>query len=134
MHSTFFFFLPIKYETKYMYYIQNVHVSLFYMQYNFHTYHHKACSFQLIKNKIPCFISPPCLACQTYCDTGHPLTPIAERVPVELSLPFFTTKVCRGWDSNSQPSACESNALTDCVTDLPRNILQPRIEKQHLIK
>ena len=28
------------------------------------------------------------------------LTPIAERLTVELSLPVFTTLVCRGWDSN----------------------------------
>ena len=33
-------------------------------------------------------------------------TPIAERLAVELSLPVFTTYVCRGWDSNNQPSAC----------------------------
>ena len=25
---------------------------------------------------------------------------------------FFRTKVCRGWDSNTQPSACGPNALT----------------------
>ena len=41
------------------------------------------------------------LTCHTYCDTGHPftghlrgpvtLTPIAERLAVELSLPVFTT-------------------------------------------
>ena len=37
--------------------------------------------------------------------------PIAERLAVELSLPDFTTYVCRGWDSNTQPSACEANAL-----------------------
>ena len=30
------------------------------------------------------------------------LTPIAERLAVELSLPVFTTQVCRGWDSNTQ--------------------------------
>ena len=29
------------------------------------------------------------------------LTPIAERLAVELSLPVFTTSVCRGWDSNT---------------------------------
>ena len=38
---------------------------------------------------------------------GH----IAERLAVELSLPVFTTKVCRGWDSNIQLSACEANVL-----------------------
>ena len=40
------------------------------------------------------------------------LTPNAERLAVELSLPVFTSWVCRGWDSNTQPSACEANALT----------------------
>ena len=44
------------------------------------------------------------------------LTPIAERIAVELSLPVFTTKVCRGWDSNTQLSACMVNALTHCAT------------------
>ena len=44
------------------------------------------------------------------------LTPIAERFEVELSLPFFTDYVCRGWDSNTQPFACEAIALTDCAT------------------
>ena len=44
------------------------------------------------------------------------LTPIAERLAVEQSLPIFTTKVCRGWDSNTQPSAFEANALAHCAT------------------
>ena len=62
----------------------------------------------------------------TFCDTGHtfiihfrgPVTliPIAERFTVELSLPVLTTLVCRGWDSNNQPSACGANALTHCAT------------------
>ena len=39
------------------------------------------------------------------------LTPVAERLAVELSLPVLTSKVCRRWDSNIQPSACETNAL-----------------------
>ena len=43
------------------------------------------------------------------------LTPIAERLAAELSLSVFTTKVCRGYDSNTQPSACSTNALTHCV-------------------
>ena len=34
------------------------------------------------------------------------LTPIAERLAVELSQPVFTTKVCRGLDSKTQPSTC----------------------------
>ena len=41
------------------------------------------------------------------------LTPIAERLTVELSLPAFTTWVFLDWDSNTLPS---SNALTHCVT------------------
>ena len=43
------------------------------------------------------------------------LTPIAERLTVELSLPVFITSVCRDWDSNTQPSACGSNALNHCT-------------------
>ena len=42
------------------------------------------------------------------------LTPVAERLVVELSLPAFTTYVCRGCDSNIQPSACRANARTHC--------------------
>ena len=44
------------------------------------------------------------------------LTPNAERLAVELSLPLLTTSVCRAWDSNTQPSAYGPNALTDCAT------------------
>ena len=39
------------------------------------------------------------------------LTPIAESWAVELLPSIFTTKVCRGWDSNIQSSACRTNAL-----------------------
>ena len=42
------------------------------------------------------------------------LTPIAGRLAVELSLPIFTTKICRGWDSNTT-CACGANALTHCA-------------------
>ena len=45
------------------------------------------------------------------------LTPIAERLAVELSLFVFTTYCYRGWDSNTQPSACGANAITDSATD-----------------
>ena len=31
-----------------------------------------------------------------------PLTPVANRLAVELSLPVFTTSVCRGWNSDTQ--------------------------------
>ena len=48
---------------------------------------------------------------------GHvTLTPMAERLAVELSPPVFTTLVCRGWDLHTQPSACEDYALTHCAT------------------
>ena len=39
------------------------------------------------------------------------VTPIPGHLTVKLSLPVLTTYVCRGWDSNTQSSACETNAL-----------------------
>ena len=33
-----------------------------------------------------------------------------------MSLPVLATYVCRGWDSNTEPSACKANALTNCAT------------------
>ena len=52
---------------------------------------------------------------------GHLLGPVTlTPFAVELLLPLFSTKVCRGWDSNTQPSACEANALTNCVTEVFR--------------
>ena len=44
------------------------------------------------------------------------LVAINERLALELSIPVFTTYVCRGWDSNTQHSACEANVLTHCAT------------------
>ena len=29
---------------------------------------------------------------------------------------LFYDLVCSGWNTNTQPSACEANALTDCIT------------------
>ena len=83
------------------------------------------------------------LACHTYCDIGHPFIMVisedlwqshllpsvwqqichylfllptsVEWLAVDLSLPVFTTYVCRGWDSNTQLSACGANALTHCA-------------------
>ena len=46
------------------------------------------------------------------------LTPNAQRLAVELSLPVLKTWICRGWNSNTQPSACGSNAQT--TTPPPR--------------
>ena len=51
------------------------------------------------------------------------LAPISERLAVELSLSVFTTKVCHGWDSNTQHSACEANALTHCAPNAARTDL-----------
>lgn len=39
------------------------------------------------------------------------LSPVAEQLAVERSLPVLTTEECRGCDSNSQSSVCEVNAL-----------------------
>ena len=52
---------------------------------------------------------------------GHLLGPVTlTPIAVELLLPLFSTKVCRGWDSNTQPSACKANALRNCVTEVFR--------------
>ena len=44
------------------------------------------------------------------------LKPITVRLGVELSLSVFTTKVCRGMDSSTQPSACGAIFLNNCAT------------------
>ena len=44
------------------------------------------------------------------------LTPIAECLAVELSLPVFKSKVSRGLDSKTKLSACEAKTLTHCAT------------------
>ena len=44
------------------------------------------------------------------------ITPNAKHLAVEQSLPVLTTWVCRGWDSNTQHSACGANALTQHAT------------------
>ena len=70
-------------------------------------------STQVIERKD--FFSVPHLLCHgASVYNGHfrepvTLTPIAEHLAVELSLPVFTTKVCCGLDSNIQPSACVIN-------------------------
>ena len=74
------------------------------------------------------------LTCHTYCYTGHPFIMvisensrhrlIAERLAVELSLPILTTKVCRGLNSNTQPSAIGTNTLTHCATAAVHNALR----------
>ena len=44
------------------------------------------------------------------------LTPIAELLAVAPALPVYTALVCRGWDSNTQPSVFGAIALTQCAT------------------
>ena len=44
------------------------------------------------------------------------LTPYAKRKAVGLSLPVLMTEIGRGWDSNTQFSACGANARTHCAT------------------
>ena len=39
------------------------------------------------------------------------LTPITENLAVELSLPILKAYVCRGWDSNTQPSTCGAGKI-----------------------
>ena len=66
------------------------------------------------------------LACHTYCDTGirlywsFPRTRDTHTYCRSISngavTTVFTTTVCRGWVSNTQPSACGPNALTRCAT------------------
>ena len=50
------------------------------------------------------------------------ITPVAESLTVELSLPVLTTKVSRGWDSNTRPTACRANSLTDGVAVASYNV------------
>ena len=51
------------------------------------------------------------------------LARVAKRLAVELSLPVSTTLVCRGYDSNIEPSTCYANALTDCSTASTEHII-----------
>ena len=56
------------------------------------------------------FSAPHLLWHVTYFYKGYPwgpvtLTPVAECLTVELSLPVLTTKVSRGWDSNTRSTA-----------------------------
>ena len=67
------------------------------------------------------------LTCHTHCDTGHLFimvisknrdnhTCCREFSSEAVSAWFFlSTYVCRGWNSNTQPSVCEATALTDCA-------------------
>ena len=69
------------------------------------------------------------LACHTYCDTGHPFIMVISEGPWHHTCcrtfgsgavtTCLTTYICRGWDSNIQPSAWEVNALSHCATAAP---------------
>ena len=71
-------------------------------------------------------------------------TPVAERSLEGLSLPIFSTYACRGEDSNTQPSTCEVNALTDYATSVglilfslspekhPENLYKINKSQQHV--
>ena len=64
------------------------------------------------------------LACHTYCDTGHLIIMVKSEDPSQSRLmPSIWHWIChylvyrlRGWDSNTQPSACGANSLTHCAT------------------
>ena len=72
------------------------------------------------------------------------LTPVAERLALELSLPVFTTWVSRVFNSNMQSSACGVDALTDVpppqhcsvvaynVTYFSHKIIEKQVEKNHV--
>ena len=65
------------------------------------------------------------LTCHSYCDTDLPfydghlrgpvtLTPVAERLAKELSLPVFTTQVCR--DRRSNPDFPHASSKLNTLT------------------
>ena len=83
----------------------------------------------MISEKVGFFSVTHLLWHETSVYNGHlrgpvTLTPIAKCLVMKMSLPVFTTKVCRGWNSNTSPSA---NALTDCVTAAASTVLRARI-------
>ena len=51
------------------------------------------------------------------------LTPIAEHLAKELSLPVITNLVCCSWDLNTKPSAWRVNAVSDCTIAYNRTFI-----------
>ena len=51
-----------------------------------------------------------------------------ERLEVVLSLPISTTYVCRGWNVNTQPSACGANPLRHRRSYLSVSIVYKQIK------
>ena len=83
------------------------------------------------------------LACHTDCDLGHPFIMIISEDPLHVhplsivwqwSCHYLFSRfrsVCRGWDSNTQPSACRANALTHCATAAAVLILNVSMKVQN---
>ena len=61
-------------------------------------------------------------------------TPFPERLALEMSLPVFTTLVCRGWDSNTQPSTCKSNVLSLCANTAVKYQCTCKIKNYEAVK
>ena len=83
------------------------------------------------------------LVCHTCCDTGHPFIMVISEdlwhshllhVAVELSVHLFTTKVCRGCNSNTQPFASGENAQAHCATAAVCSIISSRLIKCNWLK
>ena len=90
---------------------------------------------EIAKTEVPCrgynfllgitISTEPVPKWTSYCDMGYPLIMVISEdhdtytycrtFNTGLSLLSFTTKVSCSWDSNTQPSACEANVLTDCA-------------------
>ena len=58
------------------------------------------------------------------------LTPIADRLAVELSQLILTTNVFRGWDSSTQPCGCGANASIYCAAAAACNWLARKQKKK----
>ena len=61
------------------------------------------------------------------------LTPVAERLAVELILPDFCNLSLCVWDSNTQSSACEAYALIDCAMAAAAKYEKLRIKISRMI-
>ena len=73
------------------------------------------CSAQMAIEHWGFFIVPHLMWHRASVKNGHVTHTYCKRLAVELSLPVFMTSVRRGWDSNTQLSACGANALTHCM-------------------
>ena len=73
------------------------------------------------------------MACNTYCDTGHPWN--SYLLAVKLSLSVLTTWFCPACDTKTQHSAWETNVLTDSATAVAytfeMNMIATKKNKKH---